>query len=100
MRPGMSNVLVVVTGSDFLVALDLEQAMAQLKERAEKKEETLYGRYSFEKPADFFKYYLRLSGILVRTNTRQGGKFPSVLWINNQAKHSLVVPRRTLLRSA
>lgn len=97
MQPGMSNVLVIITDSDFFMALDLEQAMAQLKDRVERKEEGLYGRYGFVKPADFFKYYLRLSGILVRTIADKGKSIHSVLWLNNQTKQPLTGPMRTRL---
>jgi hypothetical protein len=98
MRPGMSNVLLIVTDSDFFAALDLEQAMAVLKDRVERKEAGLYGRYGFEKPADFFKYYLRLSAILTRTLSSRQTKNDSSLWLNNQAKHPLTSPIQTLLQ--
>lgn len=89
MRPGMSNVLIIVTDNNFYAALDLDQALIELKDRVEKKEEGLYGRYGFVKPADFFKYYLRLSGILARTPGRQETRAYAKLWLNNQAKHPL-----------
>jgi hypothetical protein len=100
MRPGMSNVLLIVTDMDFFAALDLEQAMAALKDRVERKEEGLYGRYGFEKPADFFKYYLRLSAILARTPGSKQTKIDSILWLNNQTKHPLTSPIQTLLQKA
>jgi len=89
MRPGMYNVLLVVTDSDFCAALDLEAAMAALKGRVERKEEALYSRYGFEKPADFFKYHQGLSGILLRAKREKERINCSGLWINNQAKHEL-----------
>lgn len=89
MRPGMSNVLIIVTNSNFYAALELDQAMIQLKDRVEKKEEGLYGRYGFAKPTDFFKYYLRLSGILARTLGSRKSKIRSNLWLNNDTKHPL-----------
>ena len=98
MRPGMSNVLIIITDSTFFAALDLEQALTQLKDRVEQKEEGLYGRYGFVKPADFFKYYLRLSAILTRTPGSQGTKIYSNLWLNNQVKHPLTSPIQTLLQ--
>jgi hypothetical protein len=89
MQPGMSNVLIVVSDSSFFAALDLEQAMTQLKGRVEKKEEGLYGRYGFVKPADFFKQYLHLSAILARTPGGPDIKIHADLWLNNQSKHPL-----------
>jgi hypothetical protein len=98
MRPGMVNVLVVVADSDFVHLLDLNQAMTRLKERAEQKEAGLFGRYGLVKTADFFKYYLRLSAILVRPAGEQEGTTRSMLWINNQAKQPLPGPLRTILQ--
>jgi hypothetical protein len=86
MRPGMSNVLIIVTAANFFAALDLDQAMTQLKDRVEQKEEGLYG---FVKPADFFKYFLRLSAILTRTPGSRETRDCANLWLNTQAKHPL-----------
>lgn len=97
MRPGMSNVLVVMTDSDFFAALELEQAMVMLKDGVEKKEAGLYGRYGFEKPADFFKNYLHLSGMLVCTITEPDEANQLAVWLNNQAKHALSAPLQTNL---
>ena len=98
MRPGMINILVIVTGSDFIRLLDLNQAMAQLKERAEHKEAGLFARYRFANTADFFKYYLRLSGVLVRPAADQAEPPPAILWPNNQTKHPLPGSLRTILQ--
>ena len=98
MRPGMINVLIIVTGSDFIRLLELNQAMAQLKERAEHQEAGLFGRYGFANTADFFKYYLRLSGVLVRPAADQDAPPPAILWANNQTKHPLPAPLRTILQ--
>ena len=98
MRPGMINVLIVVTDGDIARVLDINQAMARLKERAERKEAGLFGRYGFVNTAGFFKYYLRLSGVLVRTAAKQDETAHSILWANNQAKHSIPGPIRTILQ--
>ncbi|MCA9874997.1 MAG: hypothetical protein KC441_15115 [Anaerolineales bacterium] len=98
MRPGMSNVLIIVSDSDFFAALDLDQAMTQMKDRVEQKEEGLYGRYGFVKPADFFKYYLRLSAILIRPLGSEETKVSPNLWLNNQAKHPLTSPLKNALQ--
>ena len=98
MRPGMINVLIVVTDGDIARVLDINQAMARLKERAERKEASLFGRYGFVNTAGFFKYYLRLSGVLVRTAAKQDRTAHSILWANNQAKHSIPGPIRTILQ--
>lgn len=98
MRPGMINVLLVVTDNDFFATLDLDETLVQLKARAERKEESLFGRYRYANTADFFKYYLRLSGLLVRPIDPQNGTDQSRLWINNQAKHSLPRPVQKILK--
>jgi hypothetical protein len=98
MRPGMANILLIVTDSDFFAALDVEQALAELKERVEQKEAGLYGRYNYEKPADFFKFYLQLSGILNQTHPFPQRKSDSSLWLNNQAKHPRTSPLQTALK--
>jgi len=99
MRPRMSNLLFIVTDRDFFAALDLEQAMAALKDRVERKEEGLYSCYGFEKPADFFKYYLRLSGMLIQAKREKDSKKFSSLWVNNQTKHALPDSFWTILGS-
>jgi hypothetical protein len=98
MRPGMINVLLMATDSDFARLLDLNQAMAQLRERAERKEAGLFSRYGFVNAADFFKHYLRLSGLLVRTADQQEETATSLLWLNKQAKHPLPGPLQMILQ--
>ena len=68
------------------------------KGTSERKEASLFSRYGFVKTADFFKYYLRLSGVLVRTAANQDGTTHSILWVNNQAKHAIPGPIRTILQ--
>ncbi len=98
MRPGMINLLLVITSNDFFAALDVEQALAQLKARAERKEAGFLARYRFLNTADFFKYYLRLSGLLVRSISSQGKSDQLDLWVNNQAKHGLPRPLQNTLK--
>ncbi len=101
MRPGMINLLLVMMDSDFFRVLDIQQAMAQLRVRAERKEAGLFARYGFVNSSDFFKYYLRLSGVLVRNAGEPGeedGTADSLLWLNKQTKHPLPRPLQTLLQ--
>jgi hypothetical protein len=98
MRPGMVNVLLIVTDSDFARLLDLNQAISQLKDRAERQDTGLFGRYGYIKTADFFKYYLRLSGVLIRTVNEQDETTHAALWTNNQTKHSLPRPLQAILQ--
>lgn len=97
MRPGMANLLLVAAGHPFVRVLDLDQAMVQLKERAERKDAVLFGRHGFGGSSDFFKHYLRLSAILARSAGDSDRAVPSHLWLNNQAKHPLPTPVQTIL---
>jgi hypothetical protein len=72
--------------------------MARLKERAERKEAALFGRYRFANSADFFKRYLRLSAVLIRPAGAPEQTPPATLWVNKQAKHALPRPLQTILQ--
>jgi hypothetical protein len=98
MRPGMINVLAVVMDGRLFSALEIDQAMAQLKGRAEQKDAALFGRYGYVKPADFFKQYLRLSAILIRPTSQPQEKPVIILWLNNQTKHPLPRPVQNILQ--
>lgn len=98
MRPGMVNVLIVVINNNFARMLDINRVMVQLRERAERKEASLFGRYGFVHTADFFKYYLRLSGVVIRAPDDQDGATRSILWVNNQAKHAMPNPIQTIFQ--
>jgi hypothetical protein len=98
MFPGMMNLLVIMADHPTICELDVGKVMNQLKQRAEQKEPQLFQRHSFRDTSDFFKYYQRLSGILLSsTGNHETGKCP-ILWINNQTKHPLPVPICTILQ--
>jgi hypothetical protein len=103
MRPGMVNILIVNMDNDLARHLDVNQAMARLKDRAERREAGLFTRYGFLNTADFFKYFLRLSGVLVRDASagraaEEDEAAGSLLWINNQAKHAIPRALHTILQ--
>jgi hypothetical protein len=98
MRPGMINILAVAIDGRLFSALEIDQAMAQLKGRAEHKDAALFGRYGYVKPADFFKQYLRLSAILIRPTGQPQEKPAIILWLNNQTKHPLPRPVQNILQ--
>jgi hypothetical protein len=78
--------------------LDVSQVMSQLKQRAEQKEPQLFQRHSFRDTSDFFKYYQRLSGVLLHsTGDDESGTCP-ILRLNNQTKHPLPAPICTILQ--
>lgn len=86
MLPAMPNLLVLVSESH---RLNVSEPMQQLKAHAERQDTTLFARHGFESRADFFRFYQRLSGILVRAAWDQSPRSPPSLWLNHQAKHPL-----------
>lgn len=81
--PQQSNLLVV--GSDEPPA-DLAQAMAQLKLRAENRDETLFARSGLRDPSEFFKHWGRLSALAILPVAAAA---PFALWHNSQAARPL-----------
>ncbi|MCI0579990.1 MAG: hypothetical protein L0332_26115 [Chloroflexi bacterium] len=98
MLPGMINVLAVGVYNPIVPQLDVARAMARLKERVEHKDTPLLARHGFRGTADFFKYYLRLSGVWVRGMEGGGTAGVSSLWLNNQAKQPIPANLRTILQ--
>jgi hypothetical protein len=98
MLPGMMNLLVIMADHQTICELEVGAVMNQLKQRAEQKEPQLFQRRRFRNTADFFKYYQRLSGVLLTsTGNHETGKCP-ILWLNNQTKHPLPAPVCTILQ--
>lgn len=98
MIPGMMNLLVIMADHRAICELEVGKVMNHLKRRAEQKEPQLFQRHGFRDRSDFFKYYQRLSGVLLRsTANRETGKCP-ILWLNNQTKHPLPAPICTILQ--
>jgi hypothetical protein len=97
MLPGMMNLLVIVADDQRIGELEVGKVMNQLKQRAEQKDSELFRRHNFRGTADFFNYYQRLSGVLLRNpGNDESGKSP-ILWLNNQTKHPLPAPICTIL---
>ncbi len=82
MQPGMSNLLVIRTHWELAQSIDLGQVMQRGKLRAEAKEPSFYALSRYVSPADFYKDFLHLSGILLWGNQTQ-------TWINKQARPGL-----------
>jgi hypothetical protein len=99
MLPGMVNLLVIIADSQAICDLDLDKAMRHLKLRAEQKDPILFARHDFRSASDFFKYYQRFSGLLVRGQEASEPRQCSVLWLNNQAKHIIPANIRTVLKN-
>lgn len=93
------NVLWVWGKSRVVGELDVGEVMLDLKRRVEQRDAYLFSRYGFGKPADFIRYYQRLSAIVVQCPYEQGANRSPFLWQNNDARHPLPAKVATLLRS-
>jgi hypothetical protein len=99
LSPGAPNILWVWSESRVMHELDVGQVMLDLKRRAEQRDADLFSRYGFGKPADFIRYYQRLSAILVQSLHEQGSNSSPLWWQNNDARHPLPSKVVNLLRS-
>jgi hypothetical protein len=99
MLPNMINLLVIIADSSAVCDLDVGKAMQRLRERAERKDTSLFARNGFYDTSDFFKHYQRLSGILMRSAVERAAAKCPVLWPNTQAKHPLPLKVRAILQT-
>jgi len=91
-----SNVLLVGVDTLHLTQEDIRAAMLRTQQRVERNDPAFFQRYRFRDRADFFRYYQRLSEILVRgTDSQKGETF--IAWVNPQAKYPLPSKVRTVL---
>jgi hypothetical protein len=91
-----SNVLIVGVDVMYLAADDLQATMLRLQRRAQGNDAAFWQRYRLHDRADFFRYYQRLSEVLVRGSKLQPGE-PVIPWVNPQAKYPLPSKVRTAL---
>jgi hypothetical protein len=91
-----SNILLVGVDALSLTQEAVRAAMLRMQQRAERTEPAFFQRYRFRDRTDFFRYYQRLSEILVRGTSLQKGESP-VVWVNPQAKVPLPSKVRTVL---
>ncbi len=98
MPPRMMNLLMIIADEPRVGELELGQVMNQLKQRAEQKEAQLFQRHGFRGTPDFFKYYQRLSGVLLRSTGQPETGLCPLLWLNNQTKHPLPAPLGPILQ--
>ncbi len=90
------NVLVVGMQAEPPDASELRSAMLRFQQRAEANDPAIVQRPGFRDRSEFFQYYYRLSGILMRRAPLQSGD-PIVLWDNPQGKYPLPSRVRTAL---
>jgi hypothetical protein len=79
MQPGMANLLVIHTREDLARSIDLGRLMQKLKASVEASDSAFYASGRYANPAAFYRDFLRLSGILLWTDSGQ-------LWVNKQAR--------------
>ncbi len=79
MQPGMPNLLVIQTPEKLAQFIDLAGLMQQVKTRVEGKDPSFFAASRYRGPADFYRDYLRLSGVLLWSAEAQ-------LWANKQSR--------------
>ncbi len=92
MQTNMPNLLVIHVHENVASDIDLGKLMQRVKNRADRSDESFYSHSRYSKPAEFYKHFLRLSGILFWEPNAQ-------LWINKQAKVGLDEKVVKLVRS-
>ena len=73
-------------------SFELDGIMQEVKTRADKKDPSFYAASRYNSPAEYYKDYLRLSGILLWADNAQ-------LWANKQARPGLPSQILRLVRS-
>jgi hypothetical protein len=94
--PQRSNTLLIGVEAGYLTPDDIGAQMRSMQQRAERPDSTLLRMHGFRDRADFFRYYQRLSEIIVR-GPHRGATKPIVGWINPRAKLALPSNVRTVL---
>ena len=80
------NLLFIASTAAIPISLDLATHLAWIKSRAESRDQQFYTRHRFLNPADFFKHYERLTGLVLLTIP---GSHQISLWLNAQARIKL-----------
>ena len=95
MLPNMANLLFVVSAPAMLETLDIPAHMAWITDRAERGDAPFYARQHFSNASDFFKYYERLSVVVLYD---PAATRPTVLWSNPRARVKLIGPLTNILQ--
>jgi hypothetical protein len=95
MLPKMANLLMIEVSPDALEQLDPAAQVAWVKDKAESRDQRFYARHRFLSPADFFKYYKRLSALVLYNSANER---KPVVWLNPQAGVGLPDAVRTILQ--
>jgi hypothetical protein len=96
MQPKQGNVLLIGADFESFTQMELRDVLLQLQKRTEREDVSFLRRYGLRDRADFFRYYGRLSEVLVR-RTDGESTWPLAVWVNPQAKNLLPPRVRTVL---
>ncbi|MEZ4635687.1 MAG: hypothetical protein R2856_12115 [Caldilineaceae bacterium] len=69
--------------------MDIAQVMLDLKRSVEQRDAVLFSRYGYEKPADFIRFFQRLSAVFIQDLSVQGAGHSFIEWQNNDVRHPL-----------
>ena len=94
--PQHSNILLIGIETMHLKSSEIRAATLHIQQRAEQNDSTFLQRHGYRDRTDFFRYYQRLSEILVRGPDFEATK-SMVTWVNPQAKYPLPSKVRTAL---
>jgi hypothetical protein len=95
MIANMANLLFVAAAPFVIDQLDLPAHIDWIKDRAEHSDPPFYVRHRFLNPSDFFKYYERLSGLILYNSA---GAQQVIVWLNPQARVKLPAPVKNILQ--
>lgn len=100
LQPAAINVIAVGVDTQVAdVAIDPTNALAALRNRAERKDEEFFQRRNFRDSRDFLRQFQRLSAVLCRANWMRLEDDEAQLWTNPLARHPLPPElRRALAR--
>ena len=98
LTPNTPNVIVVGTSGEVNAAIFADE-MKQVKRRVEANDLVFLTRYGFRNIARFFKYFERLSTVIVDPNDKDiESQLPSFVWTNPAATSALPAKALTALR--
>ncbi|MEO7000422.1 MAG: hypothetical protein ABI068_01275 [Ktedonobacterales bacterium] len=95
--PHVMNLVTLVSDSVIPDEAEFTKALAFLRARAEHKDDAFFMQRGFTDAREYFRYYRRLSGVSLRSESIVERPGASVLWINNEATHAIPKDLRNLL---
>ena len=100
MQPSVVNLLALAMSGEPYATGDVSQAAKLLKARVEAADAGFFQKTGFADGRDFYKYYLRLSGVLLSSPRAEGPDATLALWRNPEARRPLSTELGTILQQA